>query len=255
MHQDVVVYLRVSTEEQNPESQLQVILNYARQKRYRIVKVFKENISGAVHPMKRPIFREMLEYCRLTGISVILMYDITRFYRGTGSAFEVLKVLRQLTEKGFIFVFVNEPYIQDPILRELWEFIKSWYGAFERLQISQRTKTGLMRLKREGKLYHRPSLLHYFASVTLGKKLKELTIEDLRTIAPVFLRIVERYLHGEPRVPMTKICQHLELYERPFTLLYRVYPQAGKSRHTMYRAIRLAKKLIAESRKKRKRAD
>lgn len=254
MSQKVVVYLRVSTDEQTPESQFEVVKRYAEQKLYVIDRVFRdEGVSGAVPPLKRPAFREMLKYCDETGIKIILMYDLTRFYRGKGSAFEVLRALRQLTQRGYIFEFAVEPVIQDPILRELWEFIKSWYSTFERLQISKRTRSGLLRLKREGKLYHKPTLLHYFACVKLGKKLNEITIHDLMIVAPSFLDIVNKYI-GDKKVKKTRICQHLEIYEKIFRQIYTMFPKAGKSYWSMYRALRLAKRLISETKEKKKNA-
>jgi len=50
-----VVYSRVSTEEQTPESQLQVVLDYADRRGYEVVKIFEENISGSIDPLERPV--------------------------------------------------------------------------------------------------------------------------------------------------------------------------------------------------------
>ncbi|ADT85232.1 recombinase family protein [Thermococcus barophilus] len=52
-----VVYSRVSTEEQNPKAQLEVVLQYAQERGYGVVKIFEEHISGSTDPLERPVFK------------------------------------------------------------------------------------------------------------------------------------------------------------------------------------------------------
>jgi len=229
---DAVAYIRVSTDEQNPKSQLQVVEQYAREKGYRIVKVFEEHISGGTNPLERPIFKEMLDFCRKNKIDAILMYDITRFYRSP-SPTEALSLLEQITKEFFVD-FAREPEIEDPMLRELWRFIKTWFASFERHQISLRTRAGMARLKREGKLFHRPTILHYFTAVLFNKELHEITKEDVERAKTQFIAIVSKYWH-DTRFKKHQIASILRDYERIFKKLYEKYPNAPTSYYAYWK--------------------
>lgn len=229
---DAVVYLRVSTDEQTPQSQYQVVERYAQEKGYRIVKVFEENVSGKTHPLERPKFKEMIEFARANNIQTILMYDLTRFYRSE-SPTEALALLKELT-KEFWVDFAREPEIQDPLLKELWSFIKSWFASYERLQISLRTKAGMMRLKNEGRLYHRPTLLHYFAATLFNKDLSEITQEDLEKAKVRFEAIVSKYWY-DSRFKKHRIAEILREYEDIFRKMYSKFRDAPTSYHAFWK--------------------
>ncbi|MET1124719.1 MAG: hypothetical protein ABWW66_05595 [Archaeoglobaceae archaeon] len=106
------------------------------------------------------------------------MYDLTRFYRAE-SPVEALAKLKEIS-KEILFDFAREPQTDDLMLKELWDFIKSWFSSYERLQRAARTRYGLMRKKAEGLLHHKPTLLHYFAATIFKKDLDELTKEVLK---------------------------------------------------------------------------
>ena len=234
---DVVAYVRVSTDEQNPQGQLQVLEQYAKQKGYRIVKVFEENVSGSVPPLERKVFKDMLEFCRKNRINVILMYDLTRFYRAK-SPLEALNLLKTLPKEYDVIIdFAREPQIDDPFLKELWDFIKSWFASYERMQISLRTKYGMMRVKNEGKLYYRPTILHYFASTLFDKELKELTKEDLEKAKIQFIAIVSKYWYDK-RFKRYQIASILKDYEEIFKKMYKKFPHAPTSYISFYRIMK-----------------
>ena len=229
-----VVYIRVSTEEQNPKGQLQVVLDYCRQKGYEVLERFEENISGGVDPFRRPRFREMLDYVRANWVDVIVMYDLTRFYRAP-SPTEALNRLRRLVDEyGVLVDFAREPEIEDPLLRELWMFIKSWFATYERLQASLRTRYGLARLRREGRLYHKPSIEHYYAAWLYNKDFKQLTKGEVETARRQLVSIVLKYWKN-PAYKRTKIGEILANNE--LRGMYERFPKAPKSYLTFYRLL------------------
>ena len=230
-----VVYSRVSTEEQNPRSQLETVLDYAASRGYEVVRVFEENVSGAVSPLERPVFREMLAFVKNNGIEVIVMYDLTRFYRAP-SPTETLNLLRRIVEEyGVLVDFAREPEIEDPLMRELWLFIKSWFAAYERLQTSLRTRYGLLRRKREGKLYHKPSIVHYYAAWLYGKDVGAVTKEECETARRQLASIVEKYW-SNPAIKRTRIAEILAQNE--LREMYVRFPKAPRSYLTFYRLVK-----------------
>ena len=231
---DAVAYIRVSTDEQNPQGQLKVLEQYAKDKGYKIVRVFEENVSGSVPPLERKVFREMLDFCRKNRIRAILMYDLTRFYRAE-SPLEALNLLKALPKDYGIFIdFAREPQIEDPFLKELWDFIKSWFASYERLQISTRTKYGMMRLRSQGKLYHRPTIIHYFAATLFDKELEDLTQEDLERAKQQFIAIVSKYWYDR-RFKKYQIAHILKDYETIFRKMYERFPQAPTSYNVFWK--------------------
>ena len=230
-----VVYTRVSTDEQNPKSQLEEVLRYCEERGYEVVKVFEEEVSGSVAPLERPVFREMLEFCKRESIKIIVMYDLTRFYRAT-SPLEALNLLRRIMEEqGVLIDFAREPAIEDPLMRELWLFIKSWFSSYERLQIAQRTRYGLLRAKREGRIYHRPDLVAYYAAWLFNKEVGEVTKEEYEAARKQLIAIVRRYWE-DPSIKKTKLGELLARGE--LRGMYERFPKAPKSYLAFYRLMK-----------------
>jgi len=220
-----VAYTRVSTDEQNPQSQLQVVIDYIEQRGYNLAKIFEEHCSGVVPPLNRPVFKEMLKFVKENEIDVIVLYDLTRFYRGE-SPVNALQMIREIMDNYNVLIeFAREPEIEDPLLKELWLFIKSWFSAYERLQISLRTVYGLRRLKQEGKLYHKPSIAHYYASVIFGKDLAEVSKDEVERAKKLLREILQKYWNGPYK--KTKIGEILAQAE--LKIVYDKFPHAPKS--------------------------
>ncbi|HEW94188.1 hypothetical protein DRN87_03590 [Candidatus Geothermarchaeota archaeon] len=232
-----VIYSRVSTDEQNPRSQLQVVREYALSKNYTIMEVFEENISGSVHPLDRPIFKSMLNYVKDVGAEVIVMYDITRFYRPpAGKVVDALSILRNIIDEYNVLIdFAREPEIEDPLLAELWRFLKSWISAYERLQISMRTKYGLMRVKKEGRLYHKPDLIYYYAAWLYNKDLRDVTKEEYYNARRQLYNIIKKYW-DDPRYKKSRIIEILSNNE--LKGMYMRFPKAPRKYITIYRLMK-----------------
>ncbi|MGQ4833846.1 MAG: recombinase family protein [Candidatus Asgardarchaeia archaeon] len=228
-----MIYTRVSTDEQNPQGQLQVVMDYAKERGYEVVKTFDDYISGSVDPFKRPGFKKLLEYLKEDNeIDAIVMYDLTRFYRAK-SPTEALNRLRKIIDEYNVLVdFAREPVVEDPLLKELWMFIKSWFSSYERLQISLRTKYGIQRVKREGRLYHKPTLVHYYAAWLFGKDVGEVTKEEVEKAKEQLISIIRAYWE-KPEIKKTKIMD--VLIKNELKEMYTRFPKAPKSIVTIYR--------------------
>jgi DNA invertase Pin-like site-specific DNA recombinase len=236
---DVVAYLRVSTDMQDINAQKTAIYNYAKERGYNIVKeYFDEDVSGKVRIFDRPSFKQLLQFVSENGITRVLVYDLTRL--GRYDPLDLLNDIRQVqSQYNIIFEFVNEPQIEDPMFKKLWEFIKSWYSEFERLQISNRTRYGLQKLKEQGKLYHRPSILHYYACTLFNKNLNELTRDDVEKAKKILKQYIDSYLVNN--VKKTKIPELLMKNElKP---VYLRFPKAPKNPMSIYQFLKKEKLL------------
>jgi outer membrane protein assembly factor BamD (BamD/ComL family) len=100
-----------------------------------------------------------------------------------------------------------------------------------------RTKYGIMRVKNEGRLYYRPSILHYFASILFNKDISKLTKEDLERAKTQFIAIVSKYWYDK-RFKKHQIASILKDYETIFKKLYEKYPQAPTSYQVFWKIMK-----------------
>jgi len=229
-----VAYVRVSQEDENPENQKQAILKWANEHGISNVFFFVDyDVSGATPPRQRERYKAMLEFAKENGIKLILFYDLSRLSRNLEDG---LLELRNLTDEGFEFKFVAQEfldYISDPLMRKkvISDFL--WFAELYRADIIRRTKSAMERLKNEGKLYHRPRLIHYLASYITNKELKDLTQEDIELAKREVKKFIEPYI--KMQMPKTRI---LQLFIANYQGLYQKFPNAPRGMWTFNSLLR-----------------
>lgn len=229
-----VGYLRVSQADENVENQRIKIMDFARQRGMEVIGFFTDrDVSGTTPPRARAQYNAMLQFCKDNNIKTIIFYDLSRLAR---SVEEGLNELKQLAEEGFNFYFAGMDFLNydiDPMLKKkiIMDFL--WFAELYVEDIKRRTGVAIERLKREGKLYHRPSLIHYVALYITGKsRLSELTKEDIDRAASNLRDFFKPYI--ELKVPMYRL--HKLFLER-YADLYRKIPQAPKSYQSLRNVI------------------
>ena len=92
-----VIYARVSstTDRQNTDRQVGDLTDYAAYRKYDIVKVFEEKLTGAKKNHERPILTEALDYCKSNQVDIILVSELSRLGR---NAFEILEVIKTFVD-------------------------------------------------------------------------------------------------------------------------------------------------------------
>ena len=92
-----VIYARVSStgERQNNDRQVGDLTDYANYKRYDIVKVYEEKVTGAKKNQERPVLTETLDYCQSKQVDILLVSELSRLGR---NAFEILEVIKTLVD-------------------------------------------------------------------------------------------------------------------------------------------------------------
>jgi len=213
-----VAYLRVSEEDETVENQRLAILDFAKRKGMEVVAWFTDDpVSGTVPPREREGYRAMLKFCRDNGIKTVIFYDLSRLAR---SVEEGLLELKRLTEEGFNFYFAGMEflnYIDDPMLKKkiILDFL--WFAELYVEDIRRRTKVAIERLKREGKLYHRPPT--------------PLPLDLIRQLRKKGLDIKLAFKLVEKGVFSSEEVQRLVGKPLPFTKIYRVLVSLGYLRY------------------------
>jgi len=88
--------------------------------------------------------------------NILLVYALDRISRN--GLFETINILQHLSDRGIAFESYTEPVLNtdSELVRNLLITVLSSLAKMEREKISQRTKAGLKRARKEGKKIGRP---------------------------------------------------------------------------------------------------
>ncbi|MDP2729309.1 MAG: recombinase family protein [Dehalococcoidales bacterium] len=149
-------YLRVSTGQQDVSNQLPAIKAWCESRGYELAEVYQEAESawrnGHQHELSR-----LLSDIRggKRRYDVLLIWSLDRLCRqGIGA---VLQLVATFETYGCHVISIQESWTQDTgPMRELFIAMAAWAGKFESDRRSERTKAGLARAIKEGKVLGRP---------------------------------------------------------------------------------------------------
>ena len=148
-----VLYLRVSTLEQHPETQRHDLQQLAWQRGLEIVKVYEDRISGA--SASRPGLDQMMADARQGKFHVVLVWACDRLAR---SVMHFLQVLDEFGRLNIEFISFRKQIDTEGALGRAVLVIVGAIAELERSIIKERGKAGLRRAKLEGRHIGRPTL-------------------------------------------------------------------------------------------------
>ena len=141
-----ILYMRVSTLDQHPETQLYDLRSMAQQRGYEIVQEYTDRISGA--KAKRPGLDQMLYDARRSKFDVVLVWAGDRLAR---SVKHFLEVLEELNRLNIEFVSFRENLDTGGPLGRAVVVIISAIAELERNLIIERVRAGMRRARLEGR--------------------------------------------------------------------------------------------------------
>ena len=147
------LYLRVSTLDQHPETQLHDLRGLAAQRGFEIVEEYTDRISGV--KARRPGLDSLLADARRGKLEVVVVWAFDRLARSVRHLLEVLDELNRL-EIEFIS-FRENIDTGGPLGRALVVIIGA-IAELERNLIIERVRAGMRRAKLEGRRLGRPPL-------------------------------------------------------------------------------------------------
>ena len=141
-----VLYMRVSTVDQHPESQLHDLRQMAAQRGFEVVREYTDKISGT--KARRPGLDELLHDARRGRFDVVLLWAFDRMARSVKHLVEVLDELNHLQIE---FISFRENIdTSGPLGRALVVIIGA-IAELERNLIIERVRAGMRRAKLEGR--------------------------------------------------------------------------------------------------------
>jgi DNA invertase Pin-like site-specific DNA recombinase len=161
----VALYVRVSTDGQTVENQLQELRQIAERRGWEIVETYSDaGISGAKSSRRipmvgfawRPGLDQMLNDARRRKFDVVMAWSIDRLGR---SLIDLLVTIQELEAAG-VDLYLDQQSIDttSPAGRLMFQ-ITGAFAEFERSMIRQRVKLGLKRAVARGKKLGRPRLM------------------------------------------------------------------------------------------------
>jgi DNA invertase Pin-like site-specific DNA recombinase len=147
------IYCRVSTGEQNVNTQLLDLREMAKQRGYEIVQEYSDVISGA--KSKRPGLDQLMADARRRRFDIVL---VAAFDRVARSVKHFLEVLDELNHLGIEFVSFRENIDTGGPLGRAIVVIVGAIAELERNLIIERVKAGMRRAKLEGRRLGRAPL-------------------------------------------------------------------------------------------------
>ncbi|CCC82440.1 recombinase family protein [Thermoproteus tenax] len=152
-----IAYIRVSTEEQDPENQREYLEKWAPAHGLAIIKYYVDvGVSGAIEPWERPAFKRLMEEVPQMSPKpkVLLVYEVSRLVRSFQELFKLLDVVEEKLGLVVVSASEREQALQtvDGMYRQFLRAVLAFVAAMEREFIRQRTKAALVRAKAAGKI-------------------------------------------------------------------------------------------------------
>lgn len=149
------IYSRVSTNKQEAENQLHQLRLFAATQGWVVVCEYVDHITGK--HSDRVEFRRMFEDASQRKFDVLLFWSLDRLSRE--GVLETLQHLNRLTSYGIQWRSLTEQYLDSTgLFRDAVIGILAVIAKQERVRLSERTRAGLDRAKRQGKVLGRPKV-------------------------------------------------------------------------------------------------
>jgi DNA invertase Pin-like site-specific DNA recombinase len=147
------IYMRVSTVDQHPESQLHDLRQLAQQRGYQLIGEYTDRISGT--KAKRPGLDQLMADARKGRFDVLMVWASDRIAR---SVRHFLEVLDELNHLNIEYVSFRENLDTGGALGRAMVIIIGAIAELERNLIIERVRSGMRRAKLEGRHIGRPAL-------------------------------------------------------------------------------------------------
>jgi len=143
----------VSTGKQDTENQLAQLRAFARTQGWTIVAEYADELTGK--HSDRAQFQRMFHHASRRAFDVLLFWSLDRLSRE--GALETLQHLNRLTGYGVQWRSLTEQYLDSTgMFRDAVISILAVVAKQERVRLSERTKAGLERARKQGKVLGRP---------------------------------------------------------------------------------------------------
>ena len=148
---NVVLYVRISTSDQNSSMQEDELRAYCKRRALKVVGEYQDTMSGAKD--SRPALQRLLADARARKFDAVVGWKIDRFGR---SLRHLVNTLADLEALGVAFISLRDSLDFTTPSGKLQFHVLAAVAEFERSLISERVRAGMKAALKKGKLYGRP---------------------------------------------------------------------------------------------------
>lgn len=198
MTKRVAIYARVSTKEQNPESQIHALRQYATHRNFTIINEYIDVASGSIEKRSLnkkivdPAFRKLMDSARKRQIDCVLVWKYDRFARSLKS---LLEALMEFNNLGIDFIsYTQNIDTTTPSGRLFFNVIAS-FAEFERELIIERVKLGMDRARSKGTVLGRKKNIEVETQIIEHKKMGKgirLIAREVGISPPGVIKVLKR---------------------------------------------------------------
>jgi len=185
----VALYMRVSTVDQHPETQVLDLRQLAAQRGFEIVQEYTDMISGV--KARRPDLDRLMDDSRHGKFDVVMVWAFDRMAR---SVTHLLQVLDELTRLNIEFVSFRENIDTGGPLGRAFITIIGAIAELERNLIIERVRAGMRRARLEGQRIGRPPL-HVDRDAVIRDRSRGQSLRQLAKLYGISRASVARVLH------------------------------------------------------------
>lgn len=145
-----IIYLRTSTEDQQPENQKKDCLEFAKNKGYEVTEVLLEQLSG-FKQIERPEYEKAKEKARKGEIQAVIVWAFDRWVRNRDTMLEDATILKNYGCKlhSVQDAWIESINIEGPLGRTIQEFMLGMMASIAEMESqrkSERVKLAVRRL-------------------------------------------------------------------------------------------------------------
>ena len=153
---NATIYARVSTKDQHPENQVKQLKEFAKARKFNVIKIYQEKRSGKKND--RPLFQQLLNDVRKRKTDVVLVWKLDRLARSTT---ELLNRLEEFKNLGVELLSYTENIdTTTPSGKALFSMV-AVFAEFENDIRSEWIISGMQRAKEKDSKIGRPALPSY----------------------------------------------------------------------------------------------
>lgn len=192
----VALYLRVSTTDkgQDVENQRQQLLQFCKEQGYKVVKEYVDEESGTKGKRERSAFAQLFKDAALKRFDLLIFWALDRLSRE--GIRNTMHYLQQLDVSGVKFRSYTEPYLEteNELVGTILLTVLSYFAKLESMKISERTKAGLERAKKQGKKLGQPSKKDEWLPVLVKLKGEGVSLRGMAKKTGLSINTVKKYL-------------------------------------------------------------
>lgn len=150
-----LIFARVSTGDQETANQIDQLKGYAAKQGWSVLEVIEEVVTGSKSAAERGGLKRVFELAHRKQFDVLLFWSLDRLSREGSRA--TIQYLQRLEDAGVDWHSYTEEYLSSlGVFKDCIISLLSALARQERLRISERTKAGLERTRKNGTRIGRP---------------------------------------------------------------------------------------------------